>query len=56
MPDWSKYEAEVKLNKGALKREKALVDKEQEELKAKLRMAEQGLKDQSEFDRWREAQ
>jgi hypothetical protein len=40
MPDWSKYEAQVKLNKGALKREKALVDKELEAQKAKLSMAE----------------
>ena len=53
MPDFEKKEANVKLNVAALKREKYLIDKEEEEYKTKIAEMAMGLKDASEFNRWK---
>ena len=52
-PDFSKAEANVKLNVAALKREKFLIDREQVEEHKKLEEMAMGLKDASDFNRWR---
>lgn len=52
-PDFSKQEAEVKLNVAALKREKFLIDRESVEEQKRLEEMSRGLKDVSEFNRWR---
>lgn len=52
LPDFSKNQADVKLNVAALKREKALIDKEEKANADKLAQMEMGLKDASEFNRW----
>jgi hypothetical protein len=52
-PDFSKVEANVKLNVAALKREKFLIDREQVEEHKKLEAMAMGLKDASDFNRWR---
>jgi hypothetical protein len=49
LPDFTKRQAEVKLNAAALKREKALIDKEEREKAERLQQMEMGLKDASEF-------
>jgi hypothetical protein len=53
MPNFDKKEANVKLNVAALKREKYLIDKEEEEARARLDEMAMGLKDASEFNRWK---
>ena len=53
MPNFGAKEANVKLNVAALKREKHLIDKEEEELNQKVKEMAMGLKDASEFNRWR---
>lgn len=53
MPNFEKYEADVKLNVAALKREKHLIDKDEREAQAKLDEMAMGLKDASEFNRWK---
>lgn len=53
MPDFEKKEANVKLNVAALKREKHLIDKEEQEAEARLAEMAMGLKDASEFNRWK---
>ena len=53
MPDFEKKEANVKLNVAALKREKYLIDKEEIEQETKLAEMAMGLKDASEFNRWK---
>ena len=53
MPNFDKYDANVKLNVAALKREKHLIDLEEREAKEKLDQMAMGLKDTSEFDRWK---
>ena len=53
MPDFDKREAIVKLNVAALKREKALIDKEEREMEQKVKEMAMGLKDASEFNRWK---
>ena len=53
MPDFSKKEAAVKLNVAALKREKYLIGREDVEEKKKVDMMAMGLKDDSEFSRWK---
>lgn len=53
MPDFSKKEAAVKLNVAALKREKYLIVREDVEEKKKVEMMAMGLKDDSEFSRWK---
>jgi len=53
MPDFDKKEANVKLNVAALKREKHLIDKEEQEARARLDEMAMGLKDASEFNRWK---
>ena len=53
MPDFEAKEANVKLNVAALKREKALIDREEEEMEQKVREMAMGLKDASEFNRWK---
>ena len=53
MPNFDKFEADVKLNVAALKREKHLIDKDEREAKAKLDEMAMGLKDASEFNRWK---
>lgn len=53
MPDFDKKEANVKLNVAALKREKHLIDMEEAELENKVKEMAMGLKDASEFNRWR---
>ena len=53
MPDFDKKEANVKLNVAALKREKHLIDKEEKEAEARLAEMAMGLKDASEFNRWK---
>jgi len=52
MPDFEKKEAKVKLNVAALKREKHLIDKEEEVETRKVNEMAMGLKDASEFNRW----
>jgi hypothetical protein len=52
-PDFSKKEAPVKLNVAALKREKFLIDREDVEEQKRLEEMAMGLKDASEFNRWR---
>ncbi len=52
MPDFSRKKAEVKLTAAALKREKALVEREEAAEARKLAELEMGLKDASEFERW----
>lgn len=52
MPDFSKTQADVKLNVAVLKREKQLLDKDESSLAAHIRGMEMGLKDASEFNRW----
>lgn len=52
MPDFNKNQADVKLNLAALKREKALIEKEERENAERLAQMEMGLKDASEFIRW----
>lgn len=53
MPDFDKREANVKLNVAALKREKHLIDKEEAEMEKKVKEMAMGLKDATEFNRWR---
>ena len=53
MPDFDKMTANVKLNVAALKREKHLIDLEEREAKARLDEMAMGLKDASEFNRWK---
>lgn len=53
MPDFDKKTANVKLNVAALKREKHLIDLEEREAKARLDEMAMGLKDASEFNRWK---
>ena len=52
-PNFDKKEANVKLNVAALKREKYLIDKEEQEAKARIEEMALGLKDASEFNRWK---
>ena len=52
MPDFSKNQADVKLNVAMLKREKHLIDKEEKEYAERMAQMEMGLKDASEFYRW----
>ena len=52
MPDFSKNQADVKLNVAMLKREKHLIDKEEANAADLLAQMEMGLKDSSEFYRW----
>lgn len=52
MPDFSKNQADVKLNVAMLKREKHLIDKEEKDRAELLAQMEMGLKDSSEFYRW----
>ena len=54
MPNFEKAEADVKLNVAALKREKHLIDKEEREAMARLDEMAMGLKDASEFNRWKQ--
>lgn len=54
MPKFDKVEAEVKLNVAALKREKHLIDKEEKEAMERLEGMAMGLKDASEFNRWKQ--
>ena len=53
MPDFDKKEANVRLNVAALKREKYLIDKEEVERETALAEMAMGLKDASEFNRWK---
>lgn len=53
MPDFSKHQAEVKLNAVALKREKHLIELKEREESKKMADMEMGLKDASEFIRWK---
>ena len=53
MPNFDKMTANVKLNVAALKREKHLIDLEEREAKARLDEMAMGLKDASEFNRWK---
>ena len=53
MPNFDKMNANVKLNVAALKREKALIDQEEREVKERLDAMAMGLKDASEFNRWK---
>ena len=53
MPNFDKVQANVKLNVAALKREKHLIDLEEREEVAKLEEMAMGLKDASEFNRWK---
>lgn len=53
MPDFSKKEAAVKLNVAALKREKFLIDREDVEEQKKVEEMAMGLKDATEFNRWK---
>lgn len=53
MPDFDKKEANVRLNVAALKREKHLIDKEEVEREIALAEMAMGLKDASEFNRWK---
>lgn len=52
MPDFNKNQADVKLNLAALKREKALIEREERENAERMAQMEMGLKDASEFIRW----
>jgi hypothetical protein len=53
MPDFEKKEASVKLTVAAMKREKHLIDAEEREEVKKLEEMAMGLKDASEFNRWK---
>ena len=53
MPNFEKNPANIKLNVAALKREKHLIDKEEREAQARLDEMAMGLKDASEFNRWK---
>lgn len=53
MPDFQKKEASVKLNVAALKREKFLIDRDEAAEMKKLEEMARGLKDASEFNRWK---
>lgn len=53
MPDFDKNSANVKLNVAALKREKHLIDKEEAEEQERLDQMAMGLKDASDFNRWK---
>ena len=53
MPDFQKKEAAVKLNVAALKREKYLIDREDVEEQKKIDEMAMGLKDASDFNRWK---
>ena len=53
MPNFEAKEANVKLNVAALKREKALIDREEAEMELKVKEMAMGLKDASEFNRWK---
>ena len=53
MPNFDKMNANVKLNVAALKREKHLIDQEEREVKERLDAMAMGLKDASEFNRWK---
>mgnify|MGYP007086849300 FL=1 len=53
MPDFDKREANVRLNVAALKREEYLIDKEEVERETALGEMAMGLKDASEFKRWK---
>lgn len=53
MPDFENYEADVRLNIAMLKREKHLIDKDEAATASLVKQMEMGLKDASEFDKWR---
>jgi len=53
MPNFDKNEANVKLNVAALKREKHLIDLEEKEAQERLDAMAMGLKDASDFNRWK---
>jgi len=53
MPNFEKKTANVKLNVAALKREKHLIDMEEREYKERIDQMTMGLKDASEFNRWK---
>ena len=53
MPNFDRKPANVKLNVAALKREKHLIDMEEREEKERLEQMAMGLKDASEFNRWK---
>lgn len=53
MPNFDKNTANVKLNVAALKREKHLIDMEEREYKERIDQMTMGLKDASEFNRWK---
>jgi hypothetical protein len=52
MPNYTTRQADVKLNVAALKREKALLDKEEKIQAQKVQQMAMGLKDAGEFTRW----
>jgi hypothetical protein len=53
MPEFERKEAAVKLNVAALKREKFLIDREEVEEQKKVEEMAMGLKDASDFNRWK---
>ena len=53
MPDFSKNEATVKLNSGAVYREAYLLKKREEQEMKKIRDFEVHLRDETEFERWK---
>jgi hypothetical protein len=53
MPDFEKHAAPVKLNAAHLKREKQLLDKIEADENRKIAEMALGLKDASEFNRWK---
>lgn len=53
MPDFEKKAAPVKLNAAHLKREKQLLDKQEAIEMKKIQEMALGLKDASEFNRWK---
>lgn len=53
MPNFDKKTTNVRLNNAALKREKHLIEAEESELRAQIEQMTVGLKDASEFNRWR---
>jgi hypothetical protein len=53
MPDFEQHEADVRLNIAMLKREKHLIDKDEAATASLVKQMEMGLKDASEFDKWR---
>lgn len=53
MPDFQKKPAAVKINVAAMKREKNLLEKQEKEEDKKIAEMAMGLKDASEFNRWK---